>query len=141
MEIRPFFPDYANHLQTLAKHPGIQFLGRIPHEQLWQQLATIDVLVVPSIWYETAALVIQEAFAAKVPVIASQIGALQERLIDGVNGRFVPPGDASTLAECLDDLYQRPDELRHLQQGISEVRTIAEHVGDIEKIYKQVINA
>ncbi len=133
------FPEYVAHLQTIATHPGIQLQGRLPPEQLWQALAKIDVLVVPSLWYETAALVIQEAFAAGVPVIASRIGALQERLEDGRNGRFVPPGDASSLAEILHTFHQHPEELQRLRQGIQPVRTIEEHVTDIETIYQQSI--
>ena len=86
-------------------------------------------------WYETAALVIQEAFAAGVPVIASQIGALQERLVDGVNGRFVPPGNVSALTNALLALYQQPEQITQLQQGIQPVRTIDDHIQDIETIY------
>ena len=129
------FPEYSAHLQTLADHPGTKFQGRLPHEQLWQALANMDILVVSSLWYETAALVIQEAFAAGVPVIASEIGALQERLVDGVNGRFVPPGNVSALTNTLFELYQQPEQITQLQQGIQPVRTIDDHIQDIETIY------
>ena len=58
-----------------------------------------DWIVVPSIWWENAPLVIHEARAAGRPVICSGIGGMAELVEDGVDGLHVPPGDAAALAE------------------------------------------
>ena len=131
------FPNYVAQLRQQARHPGITFTGRIPYAQLWTALAQIDVVVVPTLWYETASLIVQEAFAAGVPVIASRIGALQERVTEGVDGRFFPPGDAAALRDSLSQFLADPTQLDQFRNGIRPVRTIREHLRDIESTYAQ----
>jgi glycosyltransferase involved in cell wall biosynthesis len=99
----------------------------------------LDVVVVPTLWYETASLIVQEAFAAGVPVVASHIGALQERVEDGVDGRFFPPGDSIKLHNILHQFLTARHALDRLQNGIKPVRTIEEHLSEIESIYTQII--
>jgi glycosyltransferase involved in cell wall biosynthesis len=133
------FPDYVAGLQAQVSHSEIHFNGRLPHEALWDVLAQSDVVVVPSLWYETASLIIQEAFAAGVPVIASNIGALRERVQDGIDGRLFPVGDAAVLSTMLDDLRRNPEKLARLATGIQPVSTIDQHQQAIEKIYQLVL--
>lgn len=64
-------------------------------------MADVDWVVVPSLWWENAPLVILEAQAAGRPVIASGIGGMAEMVKDGETGLLVPPGDAAALAEAL----------------------------------------
>lgn len=60
-----------------------------------------DVLVLPSD-YEPWALVVNEALAAGLAVVATNVvGAAMELVRDGVNGRKTPPGDAAALADAL----------------------------------------
>ncbi len=62
------------------------------------------VLVLPSD-YEPWALVINEAVAAGLAVVASDVvGAAAELVADGVNGRLFPPGDLPRLTDCLRDV-------------------------------------
>ena len=56
-------------------------------------------LVVPSIWHETFGLIVIEAFANGLPVIASRIGALAELVKDNYTGLLFEPGSSSSLAE------------------------------------------
>jgi glycosyltransferase involved in cell wall biosynthesis len=133
------FPDYCAALHTQATHPGIRFVGQLERDGVWQALFSADVLVVPSLWYETASLVIQEAFAAKTPVIAADHGALRERVQHEVNGLLVPPGDVSTLRDSMLHLMDRPVSMAQLQSGIGPVMSIAEHVHEVESIYHRVL--
>ncbi len=64
-------------------------------------MAEVDWVVMPSIWYENAPLVIQEAFQHRRPVIASGIGGMAEMVRDGVDGLHVRPGDPAALAAAL----------------------------------------
>lgn len=134
------FPDYAAHLQQQANHPGITFAGRLPHTQLWAALADIDLIVVPTLWYETASLIVQEAFAAGVPVVASDIGVLPERIHAGVDGLLFPPGDANALTGILRRLQEQPTELAQLRAGIQPVFTIQEHVAQVTAVYETCMN-
>lgn len=131
------FPQYAAQLQAEAAHPGIAFHGRLAHDQLWQTLVTFDVLVVPTLWYETASLIVQEAFAAQVPVIASDIGVLPERIRDGVDGRLFPPGDAAALAAILGQMAKNPELLADLRAAIQPVFTIQQHVAAVTAVYQR----
>jgi glycosyltransferase involved in cell wall biosynthesis len=130
-------PTYAAHLYALAS-ANVRFLGKLTRVEVWETLAKVDVLVVPSMWYETFAFVVSEAFAAGVPVVASQLGPLADRVRDGVDGLLVPPGDVKALQNALLRFLQDPTLLPRLRAGIRPVRTIEDHVKDIEVVYQAV---
>ncbi len=64
-------------------------------------MAAIDWVVVPSIWWENAPLVIQEAQLHRRPVIASGIGGMAEMVEHGRTGLHVRPNDAGDLAKVM----------------------------------------
>jgi glycosyltransferase involved in cell wall biosynthesis len=134
------FPDYAADLQKRARVDNIVFHGRVPHEEIWQVLGKSDVLVVPSLSYESSSLVSQEALAARVPVIASDLGALRETALAG-GGLTFPAGDAAALRDQLQRLIDQPAEIDRLRAGLKAPRSVDEHVDDIESIYREVIAA
>ncbi len=129
------FPDYAQSLRELATHPNIMFAGKLTHEQVWRKFADLDVLVMPSLWFENAPQVIQEALATGTPVIASDVGALPESVQDGINGRLFPPGNAEALRDILVELWRDEGILQKLIAGIAPIRTIAQHVDDVLALY------
>jgi glycosyltransferase involved in cell wall biosynthesis len=133
------FPEYCAALRQQAKHPGILFVGLLDRPGVWRALASADALVVPSLWYETASLVIQEAFAAGTPVIAADHGALAERVRHEVDGLLVPPGDTLALRSAMRRLMDDSSLLPRLQAGIQPVRGIKDHVQQLESIYRQVL--
>lgn len=134
------FPEYAAGLQQQAAHPGITFAGQLPHAHLWAALADVDLVVVPTLWYETASLIVQEAFAAGVPVVASDIGVLPERVRPGINGLLFPPGDVVALQNNLRQLKDQPQRLAALRAGIEPVFTIADHVAAVAAVYTAALN-
>ena len=123
----------------MSGHPGIHFHGQIDHEQLWSKLAGFDILVMPTVWYESFGLVIQEAFASKVPLVASRIGAVEEMIRDEEDGLLVPPQNVDALHDALLLLYQEPQRLASLRAAIRPVRTIEEHVADVIQVYQAVM--
>lgn len=133
------FPEYAQRVHALAKTPNITFQGEVDHDQLWLALADVDLLVVPSLWYETFSLVIQEAFATKVPVIASNLGALREAVRHGVDGLLFPPGDPVALRRVLQELVDTPSLLDGLRDNIEPVKSMVEHAGEIETVYARLV--
>jgi len=132
------FPEYAQRLHALAESPNITFHGEIDRKQLWLALADVDVLVVPSLWYETFSLVVQEAFTAKVPVIASDLGALREAVRHGVDGLLFPPGDPVALRRILLELVDTPSLLDELRENIEPVKTMLEHAVEMETLYARL---
>jgi glycosyltransferase involved in cell wall biosynthesis len=105
------FPKYSASLHSIANSSNTTFIGAIPHHDIWRVLATTDVLVVPSLWYENSPLVVQEAFSAGVPVLASQIGALAEKIEPGINGWLCPPGDVGAWRDAVMHAVDRASPL------------------------------
>lgn len=133
------FPDYVQRVRRQARHPGIHFRGRFDHGDIWRVLSELDVLVVPSLWYENSPMVIREAFAAKVPVIASNLGALAEKVRDGVGGRLFNPGDVRALAALLQEIIENPCQLDILRSTIPPVKSIERHVLELESLYCHLV--
>jgi glycosyltransferase involved in cell wall biosynthesis len=134
------FPDYAASLQQMANPAHTTFEGRLPHNLVGQVLAETDVLAVPSLWYENSPVVIQEAFAAGVPIIASDLGALAEKVTHGENGLLVRPGDKDAWMEALGRLTDEAALLEYLQQNVPSPMTIQEHTRQIEAMYNQLFH-
>ncbi len=133
--------SYAKRLQGLAGEDGrIHFLGAFTRNDLGKVLQRIDVLVVPSLCYETYGMVIQEAFAVQVPVIASDLGAMSEYIQDGVSGLLFEPGSADDLARQLRRVSGDPGLLEQLKRGIPPVKSVEQEVEELLRIYVEVIN-
>ncbi len=131
-------PDYVSILRNLAS-PGVRFLGKLTRGAVWETLAQVDVVVMPSLWYETFSFIVSEAFAAGAPVVASRLGPLADRVNDGVDGLLAPPGDPQALQSALLRFLQEPELLGRLQEGIKQVRTLDDHVTEIESVYRAAL--
>lgn len=132
------FPDYGAQLRALATHPHIRFAGPVAYEAIGAALAEIDLLVVPSLWYENSPLVIQEAYVMGVPVVASDLGAMPEKVQDHVTGRLFPPGDSNALAALLSEFIENPAQIEALQSSITPPATVEEHAETVVAIYQNL---
>ncbi len=133
------FPDYAAEVRAAIRHPHARMAGPIAHDQVGSVLRTFDALVVPSLWYENSPLVIQEAYLLGVPVIASNLGALAEKVQDGVVGRLFPPGDSAALANLLAEIVAQPTLLQAYRAQITPPPTIEEQAASLAGIYRSLV--
>jgi glycosyltransferase involved in cell wall biosynthesis len=133
------YPAYVAQLRESASHQGIRFAGRVSRDELWGVMAGFDVLVLPTLWYEASPLTIQEAHAVGVPLIASRIGAMSEKINDNVDGILLPPGDPAAIRDTLRSLLLDRDILTRLQAGIRPVYTISEQARELEKVYSSLV--
>jgi glycosyltransferase involved in cell wall biosynthesis len=85
---------------NLAKGSDIIFLGFQERNKLLRLYKCANLVVIPS-RYESFGLVALESMAAKIPLIASNVGGLAEIIQDGYNGILVPPNDIHKLAETI----------------------------------------
>ena len=129
------FPEYAAQLQSLANPATTTFEGTVPNAEVGHVLAETDLLAVPSLWYENSPVVIQEAAAAGVPVLASRIGALPEKVRDGENGILVRAGDVLAWRMALQQILEKPGRLLSLKANISSPMTNLEHADRIQRLY------
>lgn len=102
-------------------------------------LNRIDVLIVPSIWYENSPLVIQEAFIAGIPVITSNIGGMAELVEDGVDGFTFDVGDKDDLNGIMKKVEDNPEILNDLKVSNEKVRSIQEDTKFIQQIYREML--
>lgn len=134
-------PDYTRDLRRLAADLPVTFAGGFDRDNADRVYGSLDVLVVPSLWPENAPIVIQEAFLAGVPVVASAVGGIPETVRDGVNGRLFDTGDTTSLCAVLQELVDDPARAVRLGADVTPVKTIAADAADWEARYHSVLAA
>ncbi|CAN5632111.1 hypothetical protein BH24ACT22_BH24ACT22_14720 [soil metagenome] len=134
------YEDYAEELRSLAGDDRrVEFRGTFSLEELGSVFSEIDMLVVPSRWYENAPGVIFEAFAAGVPVIATNLGGMSEFVRPEENGLLFGLEDVEGLACQLNRLAGEPGLLERLREGIPSVKTVGEYVDEVEELYDTLL--
>jgi phosphatidylinositol alpha-mannosyltransferase len=104
----------------------VRMLGKVDDQTKLEELEQADVLCAPSLRGESFGLVLTEAFAAGLPVVASNIAGYRDVVHDGVTGVLVPAGDPQALAESLRDLYEEPERrLEMAKAAVHEVERYA----------------
>lgn len=133
-------PRYGTKLRKLAHgNSCITFAGRYENHRLPEILAELDVVVVPSLWYEIGPLVTMEAFAAGIPVIATDLPNMNAQVIHEVNGLLFAPDSVDDLNHQLQRLLDEPNLVEHLRSGIGQVRTSEQEITEIAQIYYKVL--
>lgn len=132
-------PEYAREVYELAGgDPRINFAGTFPNEKMAAELGKIDVLVVPSTWYENAPLVIYSALSAGIPVVAANLGGMAAIIRHGVNGLLFEPGDPDDLTRQLRRLIEEPGLLPELEANAGEVRGVKNSVDELLALYERL---
>lgn len=135
---------------TAARLRALCPTGRLTLAGAWERspealariLADIDIVVMPSMWYENAPTAVQEAQAAAKPILAARIGGLPELIKDGVNGLLFTPGDANDLAQKMKMLIENPDLRNDLKRRAKQnkVKSMVIHADEILGFYQEAIN-
>jgi len=115
------------------------FDGPFDNWEIGKVLEKIDVLVVPSIWYENSPLVIQEAFLAGIPVITSNIGGMAELVENGIDGFTFKAGDKNALKAVMKKIEDEPTILSSLNVNDKNVRSIQEDALFVQGIYRGLL--
>ncbi|MEZ6196410.1 MAG: glycosyltransferase family 4 protein [Planctomycetota bacterium] len=135
----PAFHENAEYVSLLRERArgAVRFMGHYDNEDLAELLRDVDILVVPSLWWETFSLTIREAMLAGVPVVASDIGAMKEAVETHGSGLLFRTGDSEDLARVLRRLID-DDELRRSCSGHRDrVKTIERNAADYLEIYER----
>lgn len=90
----------------------VHFLGRVPHAELPAVLAAGDVLLLTTEPPESFGIVLIEAMACGLPVIATDYPGVRAVVDPGRNGLVVPPADPGAVAEALDSMIDLGPERR-----------------------------
>jgi glycosyltransferase involved in cell wall biosynthesis len=134
------FPEYVRELRGIAADDGrIQFCGTFPNEKIGEVFAGLDVLVVPSIWYENTPLVIYSAQAAGCPVIASNLGGMSEVVHHEENGLLFEPGDVAGLAGLFKSLVLDRELVGRLSRNAMTPKSIPEYVDELVEVFVETM--
>jgi glycosyltransferase involved in cell wall biosynthesis len=135
------FPEYARTLQSIAGNDHrIGFCGTFSNPGIGVILSGLDVLVIPSLWYENSPLVLSFAQAARVPVVATDSEGMNEVIADGENGLLFEKGDVKGLADIIRMLCNDRSMVKHLSEHARKPKSISSYVDELERIYDDVIN-
>ena len=126
--------------ERIAETKGANHEGPFPNETVGEIMERLDVLIVPSTWYENTPTVIYEALASGTPVIATGHGGMRE-LVDAYRGGWLfPRGDVSALASLMKRLIENRDLVRRAASEIRQVPGFAEHFEEVALAYEQVLS-
>lgn len=132
-------PEYAQSLRQLAAGDArIRLRGTFPRGEISAVMQNLDVVVVPSTWYENSPNAMLEAFAHRTPVIASDLGGMAELVQDGVNGWLFAAGDAQQLAGILRRLAGHRALLDEARRGILPGKSVSEEMDALERVYREI---
>lgn len=139
----PQTDEHHKHLHKLAQASSvdIQFHGRFDNSKLSEVYAQIDVLIVPSIWYENSPITIHEAYLTRTPVIASNIGGMAEYVRDGVDGLHFQVGDDADLARVMERFLDEPNLVEELSRDFMQIKSIADNARETEARYRALLCA
>ncbi|NOY62512.1 MAG: glycosyltransferase family 4 protein, partial [Gammaproteobacteria bacterium] len=110
-----------NSLSSNSEAVGLRFLGSQDKEGISHLMLNSQFLVMPSECYEGFPMVLVEAFAHGLPVLASRLGGMAEIVEDGVTGVHFEVGNADDLAEKAQWMLDNPDECRRMGNNAREV--------------------
>jgi len=128
---------------ALEAFPQFKLRGWKPANEVYEAMRNAAYLIVPSIWYETFGLIVIEAFACGLPVIASSIGALAELVEDGQTGLLFEPGSSESLADKIVWAESHPNELatmgKHARKVYEAKYSPQTNYDQLMSIYQRVL--
>jgi hypothetical protein len=126
---------FAPQLRALDARGVCSLEGAFSTDELESVLASVDVAVLPSMWWDCAPLAAAECLAARVPLVVPRFGGLAEAVRDGVDGLVVDPLSADALAAALDRIASEDGLLERLQAGIAPPHPFSTYVDELEAYY------
>lgn len=128
-------PVYMASLRASATGAPISFPGTFAKEAMAGILADVDLLVVPSRWYENSPLVLLNALATHTPVLIADVAGMTEFVEEEVNGYHFRRGSVDDLEARLRALLKEPDTLARLSETTRYERTIEMMARETFQIY------
>ncbi|MBF0483605.1 MAG: glycosyltransferase family 4 protein [Candidatus Omnitrophica bacterium] len=128
--------SYAEDFIRKHSLKNIKLLGALSNEEVISYMKRSKFVVVPSEVAETFGLVVLEAFACGVPVVAAKVGALPEMVKERGNGRLFMPSNGQQMIEMILGIVSDPQKLLALGE---QARKTFENRYSKEKNYQQLL--
>lgn len=131
--------ELESHAISLGIADRVELLGF--RADIPDLLRDADIFVLPSLW-EGFGLVLIEAMALGLPVIASRVGPIPEIVVDNETGRLVAPGSATELAAAIVDLLRSPERAFAMGQAgrrrVEREFSVGTMVTQVEALYAEL---
>jgi glycosyltransferase involved in cell wall biosynthesis len=136
--------SYINNLRLMAENDNrIQFCGVFSEDEFGAILSQVDVVIIPSLWFENYPLVLHEALACCTPVIASNLGGMAEKIKNDFNGYVFNIGDYKDLKNIMEEIIKNPEKLEKLKNNINKfqnIPTLEQEAYVYLKEYRKILN-
>ena len=137
-------PMAAEVEKVVSEIKGVTLLKWLPHQEILQRMKEASVLILPSTWYEGFPMILAEAFAVGLPVIASNLGSLSSIVDHQRTGLHFEAGNAGRLVEAVRWFRAHPAEAG-LMRGQARREYQAKYTADANyaqmiKIYDAVLS-
>ncbi len=139
-QLRALYPHKSTDTDEMLK--GIKALGSLTEHAKIEQMGKAELMCAPSLGGESFGIVLTEAMAAGLPVVASDIRGYRAVLGEGANGVLVPSGDPKALEDALHSTLSNPALLQRLSEdGIKRAQRYSwdNVLGQIEDAYADAV--
>lgn len=131
-----------NLIRNLNIQDKIEFLGALPHAEIIKEMRSADIFLLPSV-AEVTPVVLMEAQAIGLPVIASNVGSVSQVVTDKASGFLVGAKDINAMVEKLEFLIAHPEIWPEMGRAgrkfVEENYDIKKLNGKLERIYKELV--
>jgi glycosyltransferase involved in cell wall biosynthesis len=133
-------PEFQKAFLDQRQRAGsnMRFNGPYDRRRVDRLMQSVDLIVMPSIWWENSPVVIQEALRNRRPVICSDIGGMAEKVRDGIDGFHVPVGNPFALVALLRRLAGDRAGLVSLAAGMSGAPAVVASVDSYLSVYREM---
>lgn len=132
-------PEYENYSKYVEENSilNVSFLGPKWNEDLDPIIKDCEFVIIPSEWHEPSPYVALQSFSYGKPVIASNMGGLNDLIINNKNGLLFKAGDKNDLSHTIQYLFQDKKIIQNM--GIN-ARLLIENKYNPERYYSDTIN-
>jgi glycosyltransferase involved in cell wall biosynthesis len=125
--------------QRSANNSKIRWHVGLSGKDMYERLAQLDVLAVPSRWAETGPLTVLEAHALKLPVLGSNIGGITELVVPSVGGWLVEQITVASWQQAIRKVHSDLTARERVRANILPPRTMREVMREHAPIYQQAL--
>lgn len=129
---------YTNTLKSRSSGFAVEFKGTFNLSEIEDVLSSIDVLVVPSTWYENSPLILLQALASHTPCIISNVEGMTEFVTEGVSGFYFKRGVSEDLFLKMKMFQDNPELARQMSATTNYNRSALDMAKDVVALYDEV---
>lgn len=132
--------EYGRAIKQFDRNNIMRIRGTYSYNDFGKIAENTDVMLFPSIWEEAQGLVLSEALAMNIPVIASKIGGIEDTIIDGFNGITYLAHSPKALAAVINMLIENPYKIPQLKANARLPYTFDTYINHLEGVTLRLVN-